>query len=132
MSYLALRYLHITCVILSGCGFVLRGTWMFIDSPMLRRRWVRVLPHIVDTVLLGSAIALAVVSHQYPFVFGWLTAKVAGLLVYILCGMMALRRGRTLGVRAVFFVAALLSYAYIISVALTRNPLGFLVWFLAA
>jgi len=131
VSYLALRHLHITCVMLSGFGFVLRGLWMLNDSPMLRRRWVRVLPHLVDTLLLGSAVALAVISSQYPFYQSWLTAKVVGLLVYILCGMMALRRGRTRGVRVAFLLAAIVVFSYIVSVALVRNPLGFFAPFLA-
>ena len=126
MSYLALKYLHIACVILSGSGFFLRGIWMLIGSPMLQRRWVRVVPHIVDTVLLSSAVALAVISAQYPLVLDWLTAKVVGLSLYIGFGMMALRRAKTRRARAAFFVAALFAFAYIVCVALTRDPLGFL------
>ena len=131
MNYLALRHLHITCVILSGCGFALRGFWMLRGSPLLRQRWVRVVPHVVDTVLLGSAIALAVISHQYPLAQGWLTAKVIGLFVYIGLGAMALRGGRTPAARAGFFFAALLVFAWIVSVALARNPLGFIAVFFA-
>ena len=81
--------------------------------------------HIVDTILLGSAIAMTVISGQYPFVNGWLTAKVAGLLLYIGCGTMALKRARSKPQRAAFLLAAVLSFAWIVSVALTRNPLGF-------
>ena len=123
--YLQLKYLHISCVVLSGIGFVLRGLWMIAESPMLSRRWVRVAPHVVDTLLLGSAITMVVISSQFPFAKGWLTAKLIGLVVYILCGTMALKRGRTKVVRIAFFLAALLAYAYIISVALSRNPQGF-------
>jgi hypothetical protein len=61
----------------------------------LQQPLVRVLPHIVDTVLLASAIAMAVISAQYPFAAGWLTAKLIGLLIYIGCGTMALKRGRS-------------------------------------
>lgn len=125
MMYLQLKYLHISCVVLSGIGFVLRGLWMIAESPMLSRRWVRVAPHVVDTLLLGSAITMVVISSQFPFAKGWLTAKLIGLVVYILCGTMALKRGRTKVVRIAFFLAALLAYAYIISVALSRNPQGF-------
>ena len=67
-------------------------------------------------------------SAQYPFALAWLTAKLIGLLVYILCGAMALRRGRSKAQRAFFFGGALLAFAYIVSVALTRNPLGMLSW----
>ena len=125
MNYLALRDLHITCVVVSGAGFFLRGAWMLLDSPMLDRRWVRVLPHVVDSALLGSAMALAILSAQYPLAQNWLTAKLAGLLMYIMFGTMALKRGKTKAIRGGFFVAALLSYAYIVSVALMRSPLGF-------
>ena len=124
MFYLALKHLHVTCVILSGAGFFLRGLWMLSDSPRLNQRWVRIFPHIVDTILLGSAITMAVISAQYPFVQNWLTAKVIGLLVYILCGAVALKRGKSKATRAVFFGIALLVFAYIASVALTRSPLG--------
>ncbi|MCM8611117.1 SirB2 family protein [Accumulibacter sp.] len=125
MDYLILKHLHVGCVVLSGAGFLLRGLWMLADSAWLRRRSVRILPHVVDTVLLGSAIAMTVISQQYPFVSGWLTAKLVGLLLYIGCGTMALKRARSKPQRATFLLAAVLSFAWIVSVALTRNPLGF-------
>ena len=123
MSYLALKYLHVTCVVLSGLGFALRGWWMLVDSPRLKTRLARVVPHVIDSVLLGSALVMAWQSSQYPFAQGWLTAKFFGLLAYILCGTMALKRARTKGGRVVFLILALLAYTYIVGVALTRNPL---------
>ena len=122
MTYLALKHLHVTCVVLSGLGFLFRGTLMLRQSPWLTRRVTRTVPHVVDTVLLGSAITMAVMSGQYPFAQPWLTAKLAGLLAYIGLGTVALKRGPTLAIRAAFFVLALLAYAYIVGVALTRSP----------
>lgn len=129
MSYLILKHLHVTAVLLSGTGFFIRGLLMLSDSPLLGRRWLKVLPHVIDTVLLGSALTMAVISAQYPFVLPWLTAKVFGLLAYIVFGMMALKRGRTKAQRAGWFVAALAAFAYIVSVALTRDPRGLLALF---
>ncbi len=126
MSYILLKHLHVTAVAVSGAGFLLRGLLMLRDSPLLQRRVFKVLPHVIDTILLGSAIAMAVISSQYPFVQPWLTAKFFGLLTYIVFGMMALKRGRTKGQRAAWLLAALLAFAYIVSVALVRDPLGFL------
>jgi uncharacterized membrane protein SirB2 len=123
MSYLALKHLHVACVVLSGLGFTLRGWWMLNDSPRLKARLVRVAPHVIDSLLLGSALVMVWQSSQYPFAQSWLTAKFFGLLAYILCGTMALKRAKTKGRRVVFLVLALLAYAYIIGVALTRNPL---------
>jgi len=124
MYYLVLKDLHVICVILSGSGFVLRGLWMLCDSPHLNQHWVRIVPHVVDTTLLGSAISMAVLTSQYPLAQDWLTAKLVGLLVYILCGTMALKRGKTKAARAVFFAAAMLAFAYIVTVALTGSPLA--------
>lgn len=122
MSYLAIKHLHITCVALSGLGFLLRGWWMMRNSPRLQHRLTRILPHAVDSLLLGSALTLAALSGQYPFVQGWLTAKVLGLLAYIVLGSLALKRGRTRAGRLLSFGLALAVYAYIVAVALSRNP----------
>lgn len=120
-SYFLLKYLHISCVVLSGAGFVLRGVWMIRGSPLLARHWVRVVPHIVDSVLLASALAMAVTSAQYPLIHGWLTAKVAGLVAYIVLGTIALKRGRTYSIRVAAFGAALLVFIYIVAVAFTKE-----------
>jgi len=116
------KLVHVTSVGLSIAGFTLRGAWMLRGSPRLRERWVRVVPHVVDTVLLASALVLVYGMHQYPFVHGWLTAKVIGLVVYIGLGMVALRFGKTRGVRLTAFVLALATFAWIVAVAVTHNP----------
>ncbi|HWS13145.1 MAG TPA: SirB2 family protein [Rhodocyclaceae bacterium] len=125
MDYQTLRLIHIGCAVASGLGFFVRGLLMMRASPLLNARWVRVVPHVVDTALLGAAIGLVVLSGQYPFVVGWVTAKVLGLLAYIGLGMFALRRGRTMTVRVACWFAALVVFGYIVSVAMTRSPWGF-------
>ena len=125
-TYSLLKYVHVTCVVLSGTGFVLRGVWMMQGSPMLAHRWVRALPHVVDTVLLASAIALALMIEQYPLAHAWLTAKVFGLIAYIVLGTIALKRGRTPGIRITAFCGALLVFAYIVAVATTKSALPYL------
>jgi len=124
--YSLIKHVHVTCVVLSGIGFLLRGIWMLAASPLLSRRLTRWLPHVVDSLLLLSALALAFMVHQYPFRDSWLTAKVLGLLGYIGLGTVALKRGRTRLQRLVAWVAALVVYFYIVSVAVTKQPAGFL------
>lgn len=125
MDYLAIKHFHMGCVLLSGGLFLLRGVWMLADSPQLQRRWVRIAPHLIDTLLLVSALALVFMSAQYPFVQGWLTAKVLALLVYIGLGTVALKRGKTKPVRAAALLAGLAVFAYIGAVAVSKNPLPF-------
>ncbi|MFZ6871673.1 SirB2 family protein [Undibacterium sp. Di27W] len=123
ISYLAIKHLHLTCVGLSGSLFLLRGFWRMRDSVLLNQRWVRIVPHLIDTLLLASALTLAVMSGQYPFQQNWLTAKLLALLLYIVLGTIALKRGKTPAIRTAAFVAAILTFAYIISVALSRQAI---------
>jgi len=124
MSYTLLKDLHVTCVILSGTGFFLRGILMLTSAPVLESRWVRVAPHVIDTILLASAIVLAITIKQYPFVHAWMTAKLLGLLAYIGLGMFALRRGRSKAARTAFWLGSLAAFSYIASVALTKQASG--------
>ena len=122
MDYIVLKQLHVACAALSFIGFFVRGIWMIRGSAMLERRWVRIVPHVNDAVLLASAIAIAAMSRQYPFVQGWLTAKVLALVLYIGLGVMALRPGRPKPLRIGPWIAAQVVFLYIVWVALTRSP----------
>ena len=127
MNYLVVKHLHITFAVISGSFFLLRGIWMLRNSAMLQRRWVKVVPHAVDTLLLTTALIMVFWSGQYPFVQAWLTAKVIALIVYIGLGTVALKRGRTKAARVSALLAALAVFAYIVAVALTRQVLvGFM------
>ncbi len=121
MSYTLIKLVHMSCAALSFGLFFTRGVWMLRAPQRLRQVWVRVLPHVIDTTLLLSAIALAVRSRQYPGVDTWLTAKVVALMGYIALGLVAFRFGRGQHVRATAWAVALLVFAYIVAVALTRN-----------
>lgn len=125
ISYLAVKHLHISCAIVSGSFFAVRGYWRMRDAAILQTKWVRILPHLIDTVLLASALTMVFWSGQYPFVQNWLSAKVLALLAYIVLGSIALKRGRTAATRAAAFVAALATFAYIVGVALTRQAWPF-------
>lgn len=124
--YILLKYVHVTAAVFSLTGFFLRGVLMMRASPALNARWVKVLPHVNDTILLAAALTLAAMSEQYPFVVGWVTAKVLGLIAYIVLGSLALRAGRTRTIRFVCWLAAMGVFGWIVSVALTRQPMGFL------
>ncbi len=122
MSYALLKMIHIGSVIVSYLLFFLRGVWIIKDSANLRQRWVKILPHVIDTVLLVSAIALAMIIQQSPVSDSWLTAKVIGLLVYISLGMIAIRFGKTRQTKIIAWVAAQFVFIYIVLVALTKSP----------
>ncbi|HEY0664971.1 MAG TPA: SirB2 family protein [Gallionella sp.] len=122
MSYILLKNLHIGCAAISYALFVLRGIWTLRGADIMRQRWVRIAPHAVDTVLLSSAIALAYTIGQYPFVVGWLTAKVLALLLYIGLGFVALRFGKSRSIRLFSWLAAQAVFLYIVLVAISHEP----------
>ena len=122
-DYALVKHLHMSAAALSIALFVLRGAWMIGSPQRLATPWVRVVPHVVDTVLLASALVLAWLIGFAPNA-SWLSAKIAALVVYVALGTIALKRGRTLRIRVIAFVAAIATFAYIVSVAFTKSPLG--------
>lgn len=125
-EYLLAKHVHVTTVAVTLVLFTLRGIAMLTESPLRHWRLLRIVPHVVDTVLLASALYLAVVIYGYPMIHqGWITGKLIGLVVYIGLGTIALKRGRTHGIRATAFAGALLVFAWILHTAFTRSPWPF-------
>jgi uncharacterized membrane protein SirB2 len=120
--YLELKALHVGAVVTSIALFVLRAALRIAGSPRLQQPLLRIAPHVVDTVLLGSAVLLTLVIRQFPFVDGWLTAKLLALVAYVVLGSVAIRRGRTPAIRAVALAGALLALSYIVGTALHHDP----------
>jgi uncharacterized membrane protein SirB2 len=136
LDYVTLKLIHVSAVALSGCGFAARGLGAWNGAAWVRGRAARTLPHLVDTVLLLSALGMLWTVRLSPWALPWLRAKIIGLVFYIVFGAMALRRWRgredapltgrrprnTVALAA--WVMALLVFGYIVSVALTKSPLG--------
>lgn len=123
--YLFLKHVHITCVILSVSLFILRYLGQCLGLAFVRGKTLRILPHAIDTVLLLSALSLALYLHQYPFVHAWLTAKVLALVAYIGLGVIAMRKSRGGIGHFAAFILALVCVTYIVSVARSHDAWGF-------
>ncbi|MCC6202764.1 MAG: SirB2 family protein [Gammaproteobacteria bacterium] len=124
--YTALKSIHLTCAVLSICGYLLRGWWMLRESPLLNHRLTRILPHTVDAIFLGSGIWLAILLRYLPHQQPWFAAKLLGILAYILLGLVALRRGRTKTIRATTWIASLACFAYVVGAARTKSVASWL------
>ena len=122
MDYSTLKWIHVSAVTLSFCGFTTRGIGAMRGATWVYRRLTRRLADLVDTVLLLSAIGMLWVIHLQPWAAAWLVAKIIGLLVYIALGIVALRAARA-PVRVTCFIGALVVFAYIVAVAITKDPL---------
>jgi len=125
-----LKNIHIFSALISFTLFFIRGLWVMRGSAMMQQKWVKIVPHINDTILLGTAIALAVSIGQYPFVDAWLTVKLLALVAYIFLGIEALHLAKTNIGRSAAWLAALIVFLFIVSVALTKMPFGFLYSFM--
>jgi uncharacterized membrane protein SirB2 len=122
--YVEIKWAHIAAVIASGVLFALRGTGVLAGARWPMWAPLRYLTYTVDTVLLTAALMLVTLLRQYPFVHGWLTAKVVLLAVYIVLGTFALKRARSQRVRALYFVSAIALYLFIVSIARAHHPMG--------
>lgn len=127
--YLTLKFIHMTCAILTIVGFLLRGYWIMTSSAWSQHRLTKIAPHVIDTLFLASGIAIIFELHLQVMQNSWLLAKLAGLVVYILLGVVAFRLGRTAQIKAIAFVAAVSVYAYIVGVALNKSVASWLAYF---
>ncbi len=117
-----LKDIHLTCVALTFVSFSIRGIWMLSNSPCLQHNLTRVIPHVIDTILLLSGITLVIVIYQADFLQPWLITKVIALTIYIIFGSVALKYGKTRMLRITSLFCAWLVFFYIIAVAITKSP----------
>jgi len=124
--YSILKHLHLSCVTLSLVFFGLRFYWRKQDADKLQKKWVKILPHLIDTVLLVSAISMVWIASINPLEQHWLAAKILALFAYIVAGTFAIKRARSAGGQNLSFILALLCFAYIIAVAISKQVLPFI------
>ena len=126
--YLILKCIHVSAAVLTVTGFVVRGYWMLIESARSERLWVRVAPHVVDTVFLLSGVGLILILRLPVLNQPWLLTKFGALVVYVLLGTIALKRGRTKQMRTAALVLALATFLYIVGVALSKSVSSWAAW----
>lgn len=124
MDYFAIKHIHMTAVGLSLVFFILRAWWSVSESAMLQTRWVRIIPHVIDTILLAAGVTLMVMLHFWPHQHPWLAAKLAGLVAYVIVGTLAIKRGKTRRSRALAALVAVAIFVYIIGAATAHHPLS--------
>ncbi|VAW97854.1 hypothetical protein MNBD_GAMMA22-370 [hydrothermal vent metagenome] len=117
------KFFHVLMAFLSITGFITRGIWMMQQSAYLRQKWVKILPHIIDSLLLLSAIYMAVSLAINPLEQAWLMSKIIALLIYIALGMVALRFGQSMQQRKIAWLLAIIVFLYIVLVAFTKQNL---------
>ena len=124
--YATLKLIHVALAALTIGGFLLRGFWMLTDSAWLQRRLVRVVPHVLDTVFLLSGVGLILVMRLQVLQNNWLLVKFAALILYIVLGTIALKRGPTKKIRTLALAAAIVTFVYVIGVALSKSSQSWL------
>ncbi|MFZ1608289.1 SirB2 family protein [Candidatus Aalborgicola defluviihabitans] len=128
--YPLIRWTHISCVLASGTLFAARGAGVLLGSQWGMTPTVRRFSYLLDTALLGAALLMLYILDLNPFTVGWLSTKIALLLLYIVLGSFALKRARTARAKLLFFLASLLCFAFMLTVARAHNALGFLSQFM--
>lgn len=123
MLYLSIKHIHISLAIASICLFCVRYYWALSGSALLQAKWVKILPHIIDTLLLSCGIFLMVYLQFWPNQHPWLMSKLIALVLYILFGTFAIKRGKTQKAKIYAGALAISTYIYMINVAISHKPL---------
>jgi uncharacterized membrane protein SirB2 len=116
-----LKLLHVGCAVASLGLFLLRGWWRWRGSPWRDSAWVRRVPHVNDTLLLLAGLSMAALLGLNPLREAWLTAKIVGLAVHVLLGLLALRAGLVRWQRGAAWAGSLAAFGYVVAVAMTRD-----------
>lgn len=126
MDYAIVKHMHMGMAYLSITFFIFRSILSVTESALLQNKLIKILPHVIDTLLLLSAGHLMMIIQQYPFVNAWLTAKLIALIAYIIVGTIAIKRGKTAVIRLWASVIAIAIFAYILGVAKSHNVMSWL------
>lgn len=124
MPWPLLKQLHVALAFLTACSFCLRAYWMLTRSAHLRAPWSRWLPHVVDSLLFATGLTMAIGISISPLAHPWLAAKLLAIVVYVVAGSIALKRGRTRSARLAALALSVLVLVYIFAVALSHDPLA--------
>jgi len=123
---MGIKLIHIACALITIVLFSLRGVWALSDSPMLKYKFVRIFPHIVDTCLFASGLIMALGLYATFYTQSWLMVKLLALVLYILTGSIALKYGKTKKIRTFALIVSWGIFAYIVMVALTHSPIPYI------
>lgn len=123
--YEILKHSHLTALLISFTLFFVRGLLMMRESNASKHRAFLIAPHIINFILIGTGICLAVTLHLNPANQPWLAVKLIALVAYIVLGVLTFKHP-VMMVRKTLWLSALIVFAFIVSVAISKNPLGFL------
>ncbi|GIU18908.1 SirB family protein [Shewanella colwelliana] len=92
--YPAIKHIHLTFIALSVLFFIVRFVLHIRQSPIMDKKFVKIAPHVIDTLLLLSGLTLCFIIKQYPFQDAWLTEKIGAVVAYIFLATIALKANR--------------------------------------
>lgn len=125
--YEGLKHFHLLTIVISATLLSVRYALMMANSKLLDKKFLKVFPHINDTALLLSGIALIFITGFIPFTDAapWLTEKLTCVLAYIALGLFALKLGKNKLLRTFSFFGALGWLAIAGKLAVTKTPILF-------
>ncbi|MCL9781910.1 SirB2 family protein [Vibrio sp. S4M6] len=125
--YEAIKHFHLMTVAISAVMLTIRYVMIMVNSPMIERKFIKIFPHVNDTCLLLSGVALIFITGFIPFTPAapWLTEKLMCVLAYIALGFFAIKLGKNKFIRSIAFFGALGWLAMAGKLAVTKTPMFF-------
>ncbi|KOR30946.1 hypothetical protein TI04_03375 [Achromatium sp. WMS2] len=125
MDFLLVKYIHIAAVVVTSTLFLWRWYLTVVESDIMQQLWVKVLPHVNDSIILVSGVTMIWMSRQYPTNQPWLAAKILAILIYILLASVAIKYGYTRRWRLIAGILAVLCLWYIMMIAINKSVILF-------
>ncbi|WP_114324707.1 SirB2 family protein [Candidatus Colwellia aromaticivorans] len=119
------KHLHMTLAVLSISLFTLRFIWTLANSSRLQAKWVKITPHIIDTLLLTFGVVMAIQYSINPIEQLWLGEKLLAVVAYIFTGYFTLKLARNKPMQIIGYLGAMGWVMLIVRLAMTREPLFF-------
>ena len=117
------KFLHIFLVFFSFFSFFSRVLIAEFNAGLLNKKWIKISPHIIDTLLLVSGIFLIFQGQWLTRDNHWIIAKFLILILYIIFGALTLHKQGTS--RWLAFTGAVFCYASILIIAISKKSLAF-------
>lgn len=122
--YTAVKHIHLFMIACSVLLFVVRYVLMMVDSDLRNKAFLKRVPHVVDSAMLLSGIALIFITGFIPFTGAapWLTEKLTCVMVYIALGFVTLNNGKNKVFKTFAFLGALGWLMVAAKIAVTKVP----------
>lgn len=121
--YMMFKHLHYLVVSLSAIVLTIQFVAHYFDLAIKDKKWLKIVPHILYTLILLTALGLLGTLKLNPFEHTWVMHKILGFVCYVALGALAYKYARNNGMRMLGYIGAIAWLLITVNIAITKTPL---------